>query len=315
MTDRYRTGEHIHWVLKPVVKHSCSGLYNLLLCWVAFVSHDKITLTSLSIQYKQKPLYFCTSNISHQCGLITTHCTDAIPPAAHMSLCDHSLMLWLQVTLFTQQHFNLGLSVLSLGYSQQFRWCLFEPAAIHRQQHSQNLAENALPSSYYGDISVLIIVLYCIMIATVGHLICPVTGMASHATHCTAQLLSQVACLYSSLFSHSTSPLMRTQFYLQITMPCGSWWNCHVACVWHSILYLITVLTIWKASISFPSRLQVWKPLWKTSISFVLSDLLASHFVLLSPSFTLCFVQCSSPCALPSPLWLCSLFVSPPSYL
>ena len=76
-----------------------------------------------------------------------------------------SVTTCLQVTLFTQQHFNLGLLVYSLGHSQQFRQCLFEPAAIHMQWCSQNLAENALPSFYYGDIFVLIIVLYCIMIS------------------------------------------------------------------------------------------------------------------------------------------------------
>ena len=165
---------------------------------------------------------FCTSNISHQHGLITAHCTGMIPPAAHASLCDHSLMLCLQVTPFTQWHFNLGLLVCDLGHSQQFRQCLFEPATIHMQQHSQNLAKHAPPSFYCGNIVVLVIVLYCIMIATVSRLICPVTGMTSHTTHCTVWLLSQVACLYSSLISHGTSPLMCTHFYLQMTMSCVS---------------------------------------------------------------------------------------------
>ena len=80
-------------------------------------------------------------------------------------------------------------------------------------------------------------------------------------THCAAWLLSKVACLYSSLISSSTSPLMCTQFYLQMTMSCGSWQNCHIAHTWHSILYLITVLTVQKASNSFPTQLQVWKSL------------------------------------------------------
>ena len=61
-----------------------------------------------------------------------------------------------------------------------------------------------------GNIFVLIIVLYCIMIATVSHLIHPVRGMASHMTHCAMWLLSQAACLYSSLISCSTLLLMST---------------------------------------------------------------------------------------------------------
>ena len=130
-------------------------------------------MISLSIQYEQKPLYFCTSNVSHQGGLITTHCTNAIPPTAHASFHNCSLMLHLQVTPFTQHHFNLGLSVHGL---------------IH-----------------------------------------PVAGMTSHMNHHTAWLSSQAVCLYSSLFSHSTSPLMCTQFYLQMTMSCSSQQNCHVA--------------------------------------------------------------------------------------
>ena len=122
-------------------------------------------MISLSIQYEWKPLYFCMTNVSYQCRLIAMHCTDMIPPTAHVSLCDHSLTLCIQVTPFTQQHFNLGLSVHSLGHSQQFRWHLFEPAAIHMQRHSQNLAENVPPSFYCGNIFVLIIVLYCITIS------------------------------------------------------------------------------------------------------------------------------------------------------
>ena len=96
------------------------------------------------------------------------------------------------------------------------------------QQHSQSLAKH-MP--YCDDVFVLVIVLYRITITTVGHLIHPVVGTACHATHCTVQLLSQVACLHSLLFNCSTSLLMCTQFYLQMTMSCGSQQNHHVACV------------------------------------------------------------------------------------
>ena len=180
------------------------------------------TLISLSIQYKWKPLYFCTSNISHQHGLTAMHCTDTIPPTAHASLHDCSLTIHLQVTSFTQLHFNLGLSVHGLGHSQQFRWCLFEPAAIHMQQCSQNLAKHTPPLFYCSDIVVLVIVLYCTTKAMVSRLIHPVAGTTSHMTHCTVQLLSQAACLYSLLIGFSTSLLMHTHFYLQMTMSCSS---------------------------------------------------------------------------------------------
>ena len=167
-------------------------------------------LISLSIQYEQKPLQFCISNVSHQCRLITMHCTDVIPPAAHMSLCDHSLTLHLQVMPFAQRCFNIELSVHDLGHFQQFRQCLNEPAAIHMQQHSQNLVKPVPPPFYCGNIVVLFIVLYCITIATVSCLIHPVTGMTSHMTHCATWLSSQAACLYSLLFSHSILLLMCT---------------------------------------------------------------------------------------------------------
>ena len=167
-------------------------------------------LISLSTQYKWKPLYFCISNISHQCGLIATHCTNTIPPAAHMSLHNCSLMLCLQVTPFTQHHFNIGLLVHDLRHFQQFRWCLIEPATVHTQQCSQNLVKPAPPPFYCGDTVVLFIVLYCITTAAVSHLIRPVAGMTSHTTHHAVWLSSQVACLYSLLFSCSTLPLMRT---------------------------------------------------------------------------------------------------------
>ena len=51
----------------------------------------RIPLISLSTQYKQEPLYFHISNISHWHGLIAMHCTNAVPPAAYVSLHDRSL--------------------------------------------------------------------------------------------------------------------------------------------------------------------------------------------------------------------------------
>ena len=165
---------------------------------------------SLSKQYKRKPLYFHISNVSHRCGLIATHCTNAVPPAAYASLHDRSLMLHVQVTPFAQCHFDTGQLVHNLGHFQPFRQCLIEPATIHMQRRSQNLVKPA-PSPYYcGDIVVLFIVLYCIRIAAVSCLARPVTGMTSHMTHCATQLSSQAASLYSLLFSHSTLPLMHT---------------------------------------------------------------------------------------------------------
>ena len=71
---------------------------------------------SLSIQYKQNPIYFCTSNVSHWRRLITVHCTNMVPSTAHMSLHNHSLTLHLQVTLFTQWHFNLRILVHDPGH-------------------------------------------------------------------------------------------------------------------------------------------------------------------------------------------------------
>ena len=85
---------------------------------------------------------------------------------------------------------------------------MIEPAAIHMQQCSQNLVKPAPPPYYCGNIVVLFIVLYCITIAAVSRLTCPVTGTTSHMTHHAMQLLSQAACLYSLLFSHSTLLLM-----------------------------------------------------------------------------------------------------------
>ena len=168
------------------------------------------TLISLSTQYEREQLYFCISNVSHRCELITMHCTDTVHPAASMSLRDCSLTLHAQVTLSTQHCFNTEQSVCDLGHFQQFRQCLIEPATIHMQRCSQNLVKPAPPPYYCDNIVVLFIVLYCITIAMVSCLTCPVAGMTSHMTHCATQLLSQAASLYSLLFSHSTLPLMRT---------------------------------------------------------------------------------------------------------
>ena len=165
---------------------------------------------NLSKQYKQKPLYFYISNVSHQCGLITTHCTDVVPPTAYTSLCNRLLTLHIQVTPFSQCHFNTEQSVCDLGHFQQFRQCLIKPATIHTQRRLQNLVKPVPPPYYCDDIVVLFIVLYCITIAMVGCLTCPVAGMTSHTTHRAMQLLSLEASLYSLLFSCSTLPLMCT---------------------------------------------------------------------------------------------------------
>ena len=167
-------------------------------------------MISLSTQYERKPLYFCISNVSHQCRLIAMHCTNVVPPAAYVSLHNHSLTLRIQVTPFTQCHFNIEQLVHDLGHFQQFRRCLIEPAGIHTQWRSQNLVK-PVPSPYYcGNIVVLFIVLYCITLTMVSCLTHSVTGTTSHMTHRAMWLLSQVACLYSLLFSHSTLPLMCT---------------------------------------------------------------------------------------------------------
>ena len=167
-------------------------------------------MISLSTQYKQEQLYFCISNVSHQHGLIAMHCTDAVPPVAYASLHDCSLTLHIQVTPFTQRHFNTEQSVCDLGHFQQFRWCLIEPVAIHTQWRSQNLVKPAPPPYYCDNIVVLFIVLYCITIATVSCLTCPVADTTSHTTHRAMCLLSQAASLYSLLFSCSTLPSICT---------------------------------------------------------------------------------------------------------
>ena len=162
-------------------------------------------MISLSKQYEWKPLCFHISNVSHQCGLITMHCTDAVPPAAYASLRDRLITLCVQVMLFAQYRFNTGQSFHDLGHFQQFRQCLIKPAAIHMQRHSQNLVKPVPPPYYCGDIVVLFIVLYCIKIVAVSCLTCPVADMTSHTTHHAVRLL-------------------------HMTMSCGSQQNCHVAC-------------------------------------------------------------------------------------
>ena len=167
-------------------------------------------LISLSTQYEWKPLYFCISNVSHWCRLIATHCTNAVPPTAYASLHNCSLMLCVQIMLFTQHRFSIEQLVCDLGHFQQFRQHLIEPAGIHMQWCSQNLVKPVPPPYYCGNIVVLFIVLYCITLTAVNCLTCTVAGMTSHTTHHTMQLLSQAACLYSLLFSHSTLLLMCT---------------------------------------------------------------------------------------------------------
>ena len=175
---------------------------------------ETIPVISLSKQYERKPLYFHISNVSHWRGLITMHCTDTVPPAAYTNLRDRSLTLRIQVTLFAQYCFNTGESFCDLGHFQQFRQRLIKPATIHTQHCSQNLVKPAPPPYYCGNIVLLFIVLYCIRIAVVSHLTCPVAGTTSHMTHHAAQLLSQAASLYSLLFSCSTLPLMCTWILL-----------------------------------------------------------------------------------------------------
>ena len=81
-------------------------------------------------------------------------------------------------------------------------------------------------------------------------------------------------------------------------MSCGSQWNLRIACTWHSALYLITVLTIQKAT-SLPSQLQVFKKTFPTK-SFILSDPLTPH----SPRHNSCLISHSAVCpALPPGLF------------
>ena len=196
-----------HWWLQDPTnsRRPCSWVL-----WSAMTWSMK-ALISLSTQYEWEPLYFHISNVSHQRGLITMHCTNAVPPTAYVSLCDCLLKHFAYKShYFAQYRFNTGQLFCDLGHFQQFRWCLIEPATIHTQRHSQNLVKPAPPPYYCGDIVVLFIVLYCIRIAAVNRLTCPIAGTTSHTTHHTAQLPNQAASLYSLLFSHSTLPLMRT---------------------------------------------------------------------------------------------------------
>ena len=113
--------------------------------WNLVVVSRSGTLISLSTQYEQEPLYFHISNVSHWHGLIATHCTNAVPPAAYASLRDRLLTLHIQVTLFAQYHFDAGQLFHNLGHFQQFRRRLIKPAAIHTQRCSQNLVKPAPP--------------------------------------------------------------------------------------------------------------------------------------------------------------------------
>ena len=116
------------------------------------------------------------------------HCTDTVPSAAYASLCNHSLMLRVQVMLFTQHHFSIEQSVRNLGHFQQFRQHLIEPARIHTQWRSHNLVKPVPPPYYCGDIVVLFIVLYCITLTTVSRLTRSVTGTTESydSSHCIA---------------------------------------------------------------------------------------------------------------------------------
>ena len=176
----------------------------------SWVHSPSITVISLSTQYEREPLYFHISNVSHWCGLIATHCTDAVPPAAYANLHDCLLNVSQTSHIIYSVPFQYGAIILRLRHFQQFRWRLIEPAAIHTQGRSQNLVKPAPPPYYCGDIVVLFIVLYCIRIAAVSCLTHPVTGTTSHTTHRATWLSSQAASLYSLLFSCSTLPLMRT---------------------------------------------------------------------------------------------------------
>ena len=221
-------------------------------------------------------------------------CTAPVPPAAYTSLRDRSLTLCVQVTPFTQCCFNIEQLVRDLGHIQQFRRCLIEPATIHTQWCSQNLVKPVPPPYYCDDIVVFFIVLYCITIAAVSHLTHPVAGMTSHMTHRAVWLSSQAASLYSAVALYHWCA---HKFYLHMTMSCSSWWNHHIAHVWHSVLYLTAVLTIQKASNNLPSQLQVLKTFLTISISFALSDSLTPCFAFLSSRLALHFTQPSSHCA------------------
>ena len=182
---------------------------------------------------------------------------DVVPPAAYVSLHDHLLMLRVQVTLFAQCHFNTGQSVCDLGHFQQFRRRLIESAAIHMQRRLQNLVKPVPPPYYCGNIVVLFIVLYCIRIAMVSRLTCPVAGTTRLITPrgCRVRRPVYILCYLAVALYHWCAH----KFYLHMTMSCGSQQSCRIAHTWHSALYLITVLTIWKASNNLPSQLQILK--------------------------------------------------------
>ena len=192
---------HFYWRMHCTIRNGSIGTASY---WMAMIKSFWLTVISLSTQYKREQLYFCISNISHRRGLIAMHCTNAVPPVAYMSLHDRSLTLRIQVTPFTQHCFNTEQLVHDLHHSQPFRWRLIEPAAIHMQRRSQILVKPAPPPYYCDDIVVLFIVLYCITIAAVSRLTHPVAGTTSHMTHRATHLSSQVASLYSLLFSVKT---------------------------------------------------------------------------------------------------------------
>ena len=158
------------------------------------------------------------------------------------------------------------------------------------QQCSQNLAEHTLPLFYCGNIFVLFIVLYCIMIATVSHLIHPVASTASHTTHHATWLWSQAACLYSSIISHSTSPLMSIHFTYR--WPCHAVYSRIAMLTAHDIAFCIYSLYLpYKkqavVSLSTPSlKASLWKS-WQVSSSPTHSPC-TSYSSCCASQFTLC---------------------------
>ena len=79
------------------------------------------------------------------------------------------------------------------------------------------------------------------------------------------------------------------KFYLHMTMSCGSQQNLRIAHAWHSALYLITVLTIQKATI-YP--LISWSLKTFPTKSFILSDPLTLHSSHHNSHFSSCSAVC-----------------------
>ena len=103
------------------------------------------------------------------------------------------------------------------------------------QQHSQNLAGYAPPSFYCNDFSVLLIVF-----------------IPYYNGYCKSS--DPPCCRYGQSYDSLCHMAVESggSLIFLANMSCGSWQNCHDTHTHHSILYLITVLTIWKTSRSFP---------------------------------------------------------------